>query len=97
MDFGMTTQTAEGYMEEDTAGQTNIFPTIAKPYEAGTGDTTAEKQTNSLAAIGAAVAVVAIVAGLLLVKGSGDTSADEALLGQLRTLSEYRALFASQL
>lgn len=59
----------EGYIAEDSAGQTNMYPTIMKPYAAGSdSDSTSSSaaDTNSAAVIAGTVAAGLVFAGLML-------------------------------
>lgn len=67
---------ASGYVEFDTAGQSNMYPVITKPYETGSGQDTLETGgANFAVGVGAgaiAVAVLAIGLTALTQQGAGE-------------------------
>eukprot|EP00197_Chlamydomonas_leiostraca_P002329 CAMPEP_0202858134 /NCGR_PEP_ID=MMETSP1391-20130828/795_1 /ASSEMBLY_ACC=CAM_ASM_000867 /TAXON_ID=1034604 /ORGANISM="Chlamydomonas leiostraca, Strain SAG 11-49" /LENGTH=160 /DNA_ID=CAMNT_0049537019 /DNA_START=47 /DNA_END=529 /DNA_ORIENTATION=+ len=87
---------ADGYVEKDTAGQSNMYPTVTRPFEAGSAaDSNENAGYNAGVALGAAaVAGGAIALGLLALGVSGQ---GEAVDANLAPLSSYRTKFASEL
>jgi hypothetical protein len=60
-------------MEKDTAGQANMFPILAKPYEAGSiEEEETQTSANTAIAVGAAAVAAAAVAAAILVGGKGE-------------------------
>jgi hypothetical protein len=92
-----TTQDASGYVEFDTAGQSNMYPVITKPYETGSGQDTLETGgANFAVGVGAgAIAVAVLAIGLTALTQQGaDTG---AAMEQFKSLSEYAAAFSADL
>jgi hypothetical protein len=67
---------ATGYVEFDTAGQSNMYPVVTKAYEAGSDQDTADAGgANAVVGAGAAVIAVAVLAlglGALSQLGAGE-------------------------
>ncbi|KAG2436581.1 hypothetical protein HYH02_011518 [Chlamydomonas schloesseri] len=89
---------AEGYVEKDTAGQSNMYPTVMKPFEAGSAsDTVQQDNFNNGLAVGASVAALgAIALGLtaLLNAGGAAPVADEEDYSTYGSLSSYATKFS---
>lgn len=93
-----TTQDASGYVEFDTAGQSNMYPVITKAYETGSAQDTLETGgANFAVGVGAgAIAVAVLAIGLTALSQQGaDTTT--AALEQFKSLSEYAAAFSAEL
>lgn len=87
-----------GFVSKDTAGQSNMYPVVSRPYEAGSGaDITANDgaTTNAVALAGALAAAALFVVSLGALTTSGDGSV--APEGNVLTLSEYSQKFSSEL
>ena len=82
---------ALGFVEADSAGQTNIFAVEPKQYVGG--NVAASDSTVGAAAIAGTVAVGAFIAGLILVQGS---SVDVGPTGDFLTLTEYKMQFSAE-
>lgn len=96
LDLSPNTQAATGYVEFDTAGQSNMYPVVTKAYEAGSDQDTADTgAANTVVGAGAAVIAVAVLAlglGALSQLGGGSEPVE-----QFKSLSEYAAAFSAQL
>ncbi|GIL51167.1 hypothetical protein Vafri_7235 [Volvox africanus] len=95
-------QAAEGFVEKDTAGQSNMYPTIMKPFEAGSSADTVQQDSfnNGLAVGSSVVALGAIGLGLTALLNSTTVSApapDVEDYSAYLPLSTYSAKFAEQL
>jgi uncharacterized membrane protein len=73
---------ATGYVDFDTAGQSNMYPVVTKAYEAGSDQDTADSgAANTVVGAGAAVIAVAVLAlglGALSQLGAGEHSQQRA-------------------
>lgn len=86
-----------GYLEEDSAGQTNIFAVEPKTYVQGSAaDDVDNTATVSIAGFAFVFAMAAVGLGLL-VNGQKSDVADFAPTGEYLALSEYKAKFAAEL
>lgn len=96
VDFTPNTQAATGYVEFDTAGQSNMYPVVTKAYETGSDQDTLETSSANLAVgVGAGVIAVAVLAlGLAALSQQG---AGSDPIEQFKTLSEYAAAFSAEL
>ncbi|EFJ49614.1 hypothetical protein VOLCADRAFT_120710 [Volvox carteri f. nagariensis] len=94
-------QAAEGFVEKDTAGQSNMYPTIMKPFEAGSAaDTVQQDSFNNALAVGSTVlALGAIGLGLtaLINTGGSAPAPDVEDYSAYLSLSAYSAKFSEQL
>mmetsp|Transcript_70387 Transcript_70387/g.155247 ORF Transcript_70387/g.155247 Transcript_70387/m.155247 type:complete len:145 (+) Transcript_70387:32-466(+) len=88
----------DGFIQRDNSGKANLYPTVAKPFEAGgAADTATDAGANLAYAGGAgAVAVLAVVIAVA-VGGAGPKEADYSEFAEYKSLSAYRAEFASEL
>ncbi|GLC49134.1 hypothetical protein PLESTB_000186100 [Pleodorina starrii] len=96
-----SSQAAEGYVEKDTAGQSNMYPTVMKPFEAGSAADTVQQDSfnNSLAVGSSAVALGAIGLGLAALLNGSNAPApapEEDFSGYL-SLSAYATKFSEEL
>eukprot|EP00877_Chromochloris_zofingiensis_P004318 jgi/Chrzof1/13888/Cz08g16060.t1 len=94
--FQPNAQASSGYVEYDTAGQSNMYPVMTKAYEAGSSqDSGSMNSANTTYAIGAAVVAIGVLAiGLIaLTQSGGDATSTEQYL----TLTQYAAKFATEL
>jgi len=96
VDFTPNTQAASGYVEFDTAGQSNMYPVVTKAFEVGSNQDTLETGSANLVvglgAGGIAVAVLALGLVALSQQGAGSDPIE-----QFKTLSEYAAAFSAEL
>jgi hypothetical protein len=83
-----------GYLDEDSAGQTNIFAVEPKQYIQGSRqDPEVNPNANILLVSAGSVALALVAAGL--VKGfTTDTIPIEDTPGQFRTLTQYAQRFS---
>lgn len=98
LSFEANKRAALGFTESDSAGQTNVFAVEPKSYVAGSSSDKTKAAGNSTvgaAAIAGSVAAGAVIAGLLLINGSNN--ADVGPSGDFKSLSEYKAQFASEI
>ncbi|KAI3423813.1 hypothetical protein D9Q98_009649 [Chlorella vulgaris] len=98
LDFTSNKNSALGFTESDSAGQTNIFAVEPKTYVAGSsadGTSSGSQTTIAVASVAALGAAAAVVAGLVANSGPNDLSSLAPEEG-LKSLSEYSQLFASQ-
>ncbi|KAL6747583.1 hypothetical protein V8C86DRAFT_2905668 [Haematococcus lacustris] len=97
LDFSSSRAGAEGYVEKDTAGQANMYPTVMRPYEAGgERDTTSDSAAGTvrIAGIAASLAVVLVWVGISTIGNPGPPVVVDA---SLKSLSAYKAAFSSEL
>ncbi|GFR47525.1 hypothetical protein Agub_g9243 [Astrephomene gubernaculifera] len=92
-------QAAEGYVETDTAGQSNMYPTVMKPFEAGSSaDTVKQDSFNTGLAVGSSLlALGAIGLGLTALVNAGASGAPEEDYSAYQPLSVYAAKFEAEL
>ncbi|GMH44480.1 hypothetical protein BSKO_12432 [Bryopsis sp. KO-2023] len=99
--FKSNTRSSIGYLEEDSAGQTNIFAVQPKQYVQGSSyDDTTGTDSNAVFGVGGAVlglAVVGLGVTALTSLGGGDASVLAEDFSNLQTLSQYKAEFESSL
>lgn len=97
LNFEASSAAQQGYVSVDNSGKSNMYPTIPKPYEAGSAsDTTTQATTATLAVAGAGLAF-ALVAGLLAVFYQGPAAEVVPDAGTFSSLTEYAAKFAEQI
>ncbi|KAK9805221.1 hypothetical protein WJX72_006918 [[Myrmecia] bisecta] len=96
LSFKSNSRAALGYLEEDSAGQTNIFAVEPKQYvQGGSRDPTQGTQGLALVGVAGAFAVGAIALGLVLTGGKDAGSPIADVDGDFLTLSQYKAKFSS--
>ncbi len=99
LDFGANRNAGVGFVESDSAGQTNVFAVEPKQYVAGgkADETRGEaNDTTAVAAVAGTFGMGIVVAGLLLT--SGPTTLEAAApAGDARALSSYAAQFSAEL
>ncbi|KXZ49255.1 hypothetical protein GPECTOR_22g848 [Gonium pectorale] len=91
---------AEGFVEKDTAGQSNMYPSVIKPFEAGSSADTVKQDefNNGIAVGGAGLALGAIGLGLTALIGTGGSAPEAAVdVASYQPLSVYAAKFAEEL
>lgn len=98
--FILLSQQGIGFVEQDSAGQTNIFAVEPKSYVKGSntdGTDNSANDTLSLAAVAGTVAAGAIVAGLITISGSFSDEVVPAPSSEYKSLTAYSAQFTAEL